>query len=212
VVRVASLPSLLARSLYAAVIPKLFSGPSSVQALGISPKYHSPISVCRTCSVIPSLVGVYQSLCIVAPILRSQHSIRESLLVSPIQFWQIWVIVIWVCFPWRFCSDKRLTCSSSARYVDIYPLALPMVLCYAGICTKSNELPARLTDSGFTEHSELILQARQLYPSCDGYSFDIAQLHQPVGDYVYHFLYRIRARIVSFSVDYHCECTDLRAS
>jgi len=97
--RAVPLATPLTQSSHAAVIPKLFAGPSSVQALGINPKYHSPISVCRTCSVIPGLVGVFQSLYIVTPILRSQQSIRGSLLFSPIQFWQIWVIVIWVCPP-----------------------------------------------------------------------------------------------------------------
>lgn len=76
-----------------AVIPKLFSGPSSVQALGISPTYHLPISICRTSSIIPSLIGGFHLL---APILLSDSGGRRPVLGNPIEIWLIWMNLLWV--------------------------------------------------------------------------------------------------------------------
>jgi hypothetical protein len=76
-----------------AVIPKLFSGPSSVQALGISPTYHLPISICRTSSIIPSLIGGFHLL---APVLLNESAATRPVLSNPFEFWLIWMNLLWV--------------------------------------------------------------------------------------------------------------------
>jgi len=79
-----------------AAIPRLFSGPSSVQALGISPSYHFPISICRASSLLPSLIGAFQAIQFVAPILLNDQFSKRTLLISPVQSWQIWINLAWV--------------------------------------------------------------------------------------------------------------------
>ena len=90
----------------ATVIPKFFPGPSSAQALGISPAYHFPISICRTSSLLPALIGTFQAIQLVAPILlnepaTSQPATTKLLLIKPIEYWQIWMDIAWVREPRR---------------------------------------------------------------------------------------------------------------
>jgi hypothetical protein len=85
----------------ATVIPKFFPGPSSAQALGISPAYHLPISICRTSSLLPALIGAFQAIQLVAPVLlndpaTSQPATTRWLLTNPIEYWQIWMDIAWV--------------------------------------------------------------------------------------------------------------------
>ena len=79
------------------IIRRVFAGPSSVQALGISQTYYFPLSVWRAASILPSLVGGFQALHSVAPILLNERSTDErSSHTSLVEFWQIWVIFAWV--------------------------------------------------------------------------------------------------------------------
>ena len=97
------------------VIPKFFPGPSSAQALGISPVYHLPISICRTSSLLPALIGAFQALQLVAPILlndpaTSQPATVKSLLINPIEYWQIWMDIAWVIYRWTNCLLNGVVC------------------------------------------------------------------------------------------------------
>ena len=85
-----------------AVIPVLFSGPSSVQALGISPSYRLPISVCRTCSLLPGIIGAFQAIQFVAPIILNDQFSKRTLLINTAKCWQIWVNLAWVEISFRF--------------------------------------------------------------------------------------------------------------
>lgn len=108
------------------VIPKFFPGPSSAQALGISPAYHFPISICRTSSLLPALIGAFQAIQLVAPILlnepaTSRPATTKLLLIKPIEYWQIWMDIAWVREPRR-----QLLNLCSAPFAAICRLDLQM--------------------------------------------------------------------------------------
>ena len=90
------------------VIPSFFPGPSSAQALGISPTYRLPISICRTSSLLPALIGAFQAIQLVAPVLlnnpaASQPATNKALITNPVEYWQIWMDVAWVSGPLNVC-------------------------------------------------------------------------------------------------------------